>query len=365
MAWPGSEARGFEAFFEAALGTEDRDLVGRWAEAVASGRSTVPEALELIHRRVLAATPPDQHPNGSLRRVAAAIAAAAWSDLSTAFSLWCHRMVLEYLGTAPPGAPVREAFLPDLCQVRRLGSTALAPALRHALLGAALPVSARRSRTGVVLRGRLNWASNLFEQRFVMVTAAVDESSGQCFVVAVPGDAPGLEVRPCGQLLALQATATASLHLDDVPLPREWVVSDALEPFLERVRRPFLLLQSCCCWGLAARSLHETRQGLRGVNLVFGDEVAQLERRLSQVANQLWEWSDRDCWRQVPGKEFVRLRLEALRLATAATALESKVLGGRSYLAGTDTARRCLEALFLPVQSPTEAQLLWELSHSS
>ena len=356
---------GWEDFLEAALGGESRKLVGAWAEAVASGQSTVPQALELIHRRVLSPAPLEEHPNGSLRQVAAAIAAAAWSDLGTAFSLWCHRMVMEYLGTVQPGAPVRERLLPQLYQALRLGSTGLAPALRHGLLGTPLPVSARRSQDGVVLNGRLNWASNLFEGRFVLVTAAVDESSGQRLIVAVPAEAQGLQVRPCGQLLALQGTATASLCLDSVHLPGEWVVTDAFDAFLEQIRRPFLLLQSCCCWGLAARCVHEARQALRGINQVFSGELEQLQGRLAAVADRLWEWSDRSCWSRVPMREFVQLRLEAVRLATAAAALESKLLGGQSYLASTSTARRCLEAMFLPVQSPTEAQLLWELSHSS
>lgn len=352
-------------FFEAALGEEDRQLVGAWAEAVALGQSSVPQALERIHHRVLAPAPLQAHPNNALRRVAATIAAAAWSDLSTAFSLWCHRMVMEYLGFTAPTAPVRELFLPLLYQVLRLGSTGLAPALRHGLLGTPLPVSARISGDGVVLNGKLSWASNLFEGRFVLVTAAVDALAGRRLIVAVPGDAQGLQVRPCGELLALQGTATASIHLENVHLPGEFILTDLFEAFLEQVRRPFLLLQSCCCWGLAARSLHEAQQALRGINQVFGDELNRLQRQLSSAAQRLWEWSDRSCWSRVPVREFVQLRLDALRLATAAAALESKVLGGQSYLASTATARRCLEALFLPVQSPTEAQLLWELAHPS
>ena len=67
-----------------------------------------------------------------------------------------------------------------------------------------------------------------------------------------------------------------------------------------------------------------------------------------------------------PGElaSVVAIRLDAARLAGAATRLESKVMGGAGYASGSATARRLREAAFLPIQSPTEGQLQWELSRS-
>jgi alkylation response protein AidB-like acyl-CoA dehydrogenase len=67
----------------------------------------------------------------------------------------------------------------------------------------------------------------------------------------------------------------------------------------------------------------------------------------------------------VPIRDIVALRLDCARLASEAVALEAKVVGGRSYLASSGTARRLREAAFLPVQAPTEGQLRWELSLSA
>ena len=61
-------------------------------------------------------------PNADLGRVAATIATAAGEDMSAAFSLWCHRMVLEYVWCAPQGSPLRETTLPELLATRSLGS---------------------------------------------------------------------------------------------------------------------------------------------------------------------------------------------------------------------------------------------------
>jgi alkylation response protein AidB-like acyl-CoA dehydrogenase len=66
-----------------------------------------------------------------------------------------------------------------------------------------------------------------------------------------------------------------------------------------------------------------------------------------------------------PERELVQLRLDCAHLATATTALEAKVVGGRGYVTTSPTARRLREAAFLPIQAPTEGQLRWELSHSA
>ena len=71
------------------------------------------------------------------------------------------------------------------------------------------------------------------------------------------------------------------------------------------------------------------------------------------------------CGAGTPERELVRLRLECARLATATTALEAKVVGGRAYVTTHPTARRLREAAFLPIQAPTEGQLRWELAHSA
>jgi hypothetical protein len=46
----------------------------------------------------------------------------------------------------------------------------------------------------------------------------------------------------------------------------------------------------------------------------------------------------------------------------AATRLESTVVGGAGYAVGSPANRRFREAAFLPVQSPSEGQLRWELT---
>ena len=337
------------------------------AAAVDGDTATVREGLAFLQGGVLAGTPAT--PGGpsareDVARVAETIATVAWSDMSTAFALWCHRMVREYLSLAPAGSPPREELLPRLARVETLGSTALAAAMAHYVSGAPLTITATRDAGGLTLNGRVNWASNLFASDFLMVTAVASADDGRPLIVVVPGGTPGLLVHPHPRLLALQATASSSASLQDVRLDESAIITDDFDGFIQRVRPTFLRLQSSFCWGIARRSLDEARAGLRGVNEALLPDFEALERTASRVAGEI-----RAGIEQGPlapsHREVVRLRLEAAQLATAAVALEVKATGGRGYVATSPTARRLREVAFLPIQAPTEGQLRWELEHSA
>ena len=309
----------------------------------------------------------DAAPNRDLARVSGAIAIAAEACMSSAFSLWCHRMVLEYASLAPAGSPLRRELVPALRRTELLGATALAAAMAHHVGGAPLPVEWRAEGDELVLDGRINWASNLFPPRFVLVTAAAragTNGAGEPRIVAIPGDAAGFEIQPYPQLLALQATGSSSIVLRGVRIPAANVISHDFTTFISGVRPTFLLLQSSFCWGLTQVALEQARSGLRGIGEVFRADVESLEERAGTLGAQL---SERVATRGAGTaiREIVRARLECAQLATAAVALEAKVAGGRGYVRTCDTARRLREAAFLPVQAPTEGQLRWELSHSA
>lgn len=367
---PATEAPSTEAPATAAgallLAPEARERVGAFLEAraaaVDAGAVGVHEALALLNQE-LSRTPGASaaRPNADLTRVAEVIATAAACDMSVAFSLWCHRMVLEYLSSAPVASPLRQVELPALLATQRLGSTALAAAMAYHVAGTPLTVRWRRIGAELVLDGQVRWASNLFPPDFVMVTAAAPAEDGQPVIVAFRGDAAGLEIHPYPRLLALQATGSSSLTLRGVRVPAAAVVADDFTAFITRVRPTFLLLQSSFCSGLAHRALVEARQGMGGPNGVFGADLVALEARAAILAARL-RASTADRGAGVPIRGLVEARLACAQLATEAVALEAKVAGGRGYVTTSATARRLREAAFLPVQAPTEGQLRWELS---
>ncbi|HVW29604.1 MAG TPA: hypothetical protein VHC69_29780 [Polyangiaceae bacterium] len=324
---------------------------------LADGSVDLRAALRFLHAEGAPALAARAADAASIARV---IATVAFHDLSVAFSLWSHRMTLSYLDAADPRA--EDAPRGELERLAVIGCSALAAGLAHHVLGAPLTITARRSGGGLVLDGSIRWASNLFAPEFVLVTA-VEVPGERPVVVRVPGDRKGLEVDPFPRLLELQATRSASVRLRGVEVRADEVLTDAFDAFVGRIRPRFLLLQSSFCWGLSARSLRESEHAVRGgVAEVFADEHRALTAELRRIESALEALT-----RAPPAaiRPWVLLRLEAARLAGEATRLESTVAGGASYVVGSAAARRRLEAAFLPVQSPTEGQLLWEVRRSA
>lgn len=351
-----AEVSGAEA--RALAHAELRDWFEERAADVDEGRAGVRDGVVLLGRHGLADT--------DLEGVADLIALVARSDLASAFSAWAHRMVLGYVALAPRQASVSE-LLPALRSGDLMGSTALASGTAHHLAGAPLTVRYRHEAGHLRLDGTIAWASNLLPP-FLCVTAAVDsEDPERTVVIAFRDDDPGLTLVPYPRLLALQSTGSSSVHLDDLRLPADRIISHDLADFLGRALPPFLVLQSAFCRGLAGRALDEAEaklgplaESVRGDLDRARDAWQDAERRARELARRAT--SDPT---GVPLRDLLELRLESARIAGEAVRLELVLAGGRGYLGGSATARRLREAAFLPVQAPTEVLLRWILARSA
>jgi alkylation response protein AidB-like acyl-CoA dehydrogenase len=290
--------------------------------------------------------------NGSLVAQAAVVFDLAVECTATAFSLWAHRASIEYLhvtGTEIPEA-MRTGAVP--------GCSAMAPAFKHAAGIGQIPVTLNRHGNQFVLNGTVPWASNLYPEAVVVLPAVRED--GSRVVVRTPVAAAGVTVRPLEGLMALNATASGIITFEDVRLDSaQEVLSEDLPSFLSAVRGPFLLLQSAFCLGLSAAALTSAQQCLQGVAEVFRDDLDGAEAEYRHLRADLARMAEAPRG-QSPG-DLLRLRLDAALLTGRATRIEAKVVGGRGYAMSSPTARRTREAAFLPVQSPTEGHLRWEL----
>jgi alkylation response protein AidB-like acyl-CoA dehydrogenase len=278
-------------------------------------------------------------------------------SLSIAFSAWAHRMVVEYISVDP--SSFASGIARRLSTAELIGSTAMAPALRAQLGLGSVGLSARRHEKGLVVDGTLAWASNLYRGRVVIV-AAVELDTGEHAVVALTPDIGGVAFSPQRSLLAMDATQSSSVVVSDAFVPFDQVLSWDLPSFLAKVRPVFLFLQTAFCLGLTAGSIRESSRAdfAAPIETLQGDLTRVIEdhTRIRRQAVDTFEDVD------VSIAWLIGLRLEAATVAQRAVAIESRIAGGRGYLAGSGVSRRYREAAFLPIQSPTEAQLRWELS---
>jgi alkylation response protein AidB-like acyl-CoA dehydrogenase len=349
LLFSGAPFEACQAFFEPRAGAVDR------------GEADFRDAAPFLFSEILGGeAAPVADPNRDLDTVCRALATVGWFDMASAFSLWCQRMVVEYLSRAPAGSIAFSQGLPAVLRGERLGSTGLAGPMAHFVSGAPLALRAEPDGDGYRISGFIPWASNLAVGSTIIVTAASREAGGPV-VFATPIEAPGVQIGQLEPLIAMQGTLSTSITFDRTPISREWVVSEEFAAFMSGVRPVFLLLQSSYCWGLAARCIHEAGKAIRGVAEVFREELGAAERRLASLTAALTAAARCRC-EGVGMRDLLEARIEAAHLAVEAASLEARVVGGRSYIATCDTARRLREALFLPVQAPTEGQLRWERS---
>ncbi len=301
--------------------------------------------------------------DGALVDMAGLIAAVARGCMSTAFSTWAHRMAIEYLASHP--TTWSDAGVLDALRAgARPGATAMAPAFKDLLGLEPLGVTAAPDGDDLVLDGSVPWASNLFDEAVVVLPART--AAGGRVVVAVEVAQPGFTVVELPPLLALDSTRSGAIRLEGVRVAPDRVLSDDLAGFVERIRPTFLLLQTAFALGLAAECVAQAERKLRNLTTVFRPDVETAAQRLAALDGDLHRYARAVAAPDQPGvRQLLQLRLDAAVLAQDAAALEAKVAGGAGYVAAGATARRLREAAFLPVQSPTEGQLRWELAHSA
>jgi alkylation response protein AidB-like acyl-CoA dehydrogenase len=297
--------------------------------------------------------------DGGLPDMADVIRLISGACMSTGFSLWAHRMAVEYLLTA--ATPFSTTAVRPLLAGTAPGVTGMASAFKEAAGCGSLELTATTVAGGYAVSGPIRWASNLYPDS-TMVTA-VRTDAGERLIVALPLDTPGVALGDHFELLAMGSTASSYLNLQDAHVPAEQVLSRDFDGFLQAVRPTFLVLQSAMCLGLTRTAVEQAGRGLSGVNSVFGADVDRVAERLAAAEATLAKLA-----RAVGGvesptkKELLSLRLAAAELSSASADLEIRTAGGKGYASRTSASRRYREAAFIPVQSPSEGQLRWELA---
>lgn len=297
---------------------------------------------------------------GHLLDVVSAIATVSEQCLTSGFVFWCQRAFIEYVA-ASENRWLQTAVLPQVLKANLSGATGLSNAMKYLAGVEHLRLQAHLEGDTVTLNGFLPWASNLRPQQFAVAVAAQTEE-GDSLVVAVPSSAIGLHRGEDLQLLGLQASWTSTLHLEQVQLPIDWVISHQAHSFLPRIRPAFLLMQCGLGWGMARRSLQETAQSLNPKNeIALSDRLHQQQSTLAALEHQLKQLAALDQFEVAQTRQLFQLRIDLTRLAVAAVHLELEAKGGAAYLKPSGTARRLREVAFLPVLTPSLVQLETEL----
>jgi len=281
-------------------------------------------------------------------------------DLSVGFTIWAHLMTQTYLANA--NKPAASAVEQSLRSGARPGITGMAAAFKEFAGCGEIELAATPVEGGYRVTGKLNWASNLYDDA-VLVTA-VRTDDGDRLLIFVESGAEGLTFgKPFG-LLGLNATASAWVSLENVFVPESQVLTHDFDAFILQVRPTFVVLQIAECIGVAEAAIAAASERLFGVNVTFADEVQDIAAKVSDIIARQENIITRVGNSDISPVELLELRLEAAEVAVAAANIEVRVAGGAGYAKSSPASRRFREAAFIPVQSPSEAQLRWELERA-
>ena len=281
----------------------------------------------------------------------------ASQDATTGFSLWAHRSTIAFFDA------VNRELPEGLAEATTSGTTAMAAAYKEASGLAPIKVLGTLVEGGVKLNGTISWASNLYPGGVIVLPVAVQnaqEGHPNRYIVTVRQDAPGLKVVYHRNLLALNGTESGTIIFEDVFVPTEDILTKDFAGFLAKVTAPFLLVQSAFCLGLAAGALQSAAEHLQVSGGIFKQEFEGLLGTYRTLRDTLLRLAAEP--ENAQKRDLLQLRLDVSHLATAATHCELQTVGGAGYVAGSPTARRVREVAFLPVQSPTEGHLRYELA---
>ena len=293
----------------------------------------------------------------SVAVAATIIEAVATESLAVAFGAWAQRMTAAYLRHAADRSDAAARTYRAVADGTRPGVTGMATAQRQAVGLGKVPITATRVEGGYRIDGPIAWASNVYPDSTIVLAANTDDD--RSLVLACEASADGVEIRTAPDLLALNATASTMIGLDSVMVPDEQVLGEDLGDFLSGVRPQFLILQAAFCSGVAARSVTEAEGRLEGLGAFYTDEHTALAVRHEHMHSELHRLAG--ATERATLSDLLLLRLDGAEIAPAATRLEAILCGGMGYAQAAPANRRMREAAFLPVQSPSQSQLRWEL----
>jgi alkylation response protein AidB-like acyl-CoA dehydrogenase len=259
-------------------------------------------------------------------------------------------VITQYMGAcqriaASGNRSAQQRWLPSLIRGDEFGTVGishLTTSRRH-LRQPVLRAEAR----GQTLRltGYSPWVTGADRADVVVVGATLDD--GRQLLAAVPATTPGLHVPPPLRLLALSASRTGPVQLENVEVPEQWLLAGPAPEIMQSGRGANTggVQTSTLALGLSGAAIDfleqesQRRADLQDAGQALRTEYEQLVNLLLQVA-----LGQPPC-----STELLRSRANSLVLrATQAALVAAK---GAGYVAGHVVGRWCREAMFFLVWS--------------
>jgi alkylation response protein AidB-like acyl-CoA dehydrogenase len=239
---------------------------------------------------------------------------------------------------------LREELLPGLARGERFATVGLSQ-LTTSRQHVKPSLAASLNSTGLVVDGVIPWVTGASRAEHIVIGGVLED--GRQVLAVLPMDLPGITVGPPLDLMALEGSITAEVHLNKVVLDRRWLLAGPAERVLQVGRGGTGGLEtSCLALGLAGAAIAHVRQEAEARPDLKGmaDRLDRVRKRLRAEMHQL-ALSD-----SAPDAAVV-LRSRANTLVLQATQAALTVSKGTGYLRRHPAQRWARQALFFLVWS--------------
>jgi alkylation response protein AidB-like acyl-CoA dehydrogenase len=253
---------------------------------------------------------------------------------------------------AGESAAARDELLPDLMSGRSfatVGISHLTTSRQHL----ARPVlRAEENADGFVLDGYSPWVTGAEFAATIVLGATL--ADGRQILVALPTSLPGVRLERSPQLVGLSASRTGPVHLNQVQVPRKWLLAGPVQEVMKQGlgARTGGSQTSALAIGLAHAAIKylqdqsAARQNLLEPTDALIEERNTLTAGMLQLAHGAAPPGGTPC---VADTSELRARANSLALRASQAALAAAK--GAGYVVGHPAGRWCREAMFFLVWS--------------
>lgn len=282
---------------------------------------------------------------------------------STAFLAWCQGACAWYLQNARVEA-TRQRYFAKVASAEVLSGTGMSNTVKHLAGIEKIHLHAEKKGDSYVVKGTLPWVSNVDQENFLIVTAAVE--SGGFVMFIVEGDTANLTLRPSPEFSGMEGTATYSIHFRDVVIAADQVIAhpNQFQDFISDIKPGFVITQCGIGLGVVDASLQRIADSNRThshVNLFLDDQEDELRAARDDVLAQSLRLAQHIHANDVAELDVLKLRAQTSELTLRAANSAVLHAGARGYLMRDPAQRLLREAVFVAIVTPALKHLRKEI----
>lgn len=202
----------------------------------------------------------------------------------------------------------------------------------------------------VVLRGSVPWVTGAAFADYVVTGGTLDD--GRQLLIGLPTALKGVRVQPGARLLALSASQTSSIELNDVVVPQSHILAGPAEGVMHQGRGGGTgsVTTSALAAGLTRRALASLRQESQS-RPELRETTDRLQAELQAVQSDLLAAANQDAEMSGAPPTAIEIRRRANSLVLRAAQAWLAASKGAGFVAGHPAERAVREAMFFLVWS--------------